>query len=148
MQDKKQSTMAGNLDVSICNSTTKSVPRNFSWIENYKLITWHGNCLLAGFGFSIKILLVTITLLFWILLCYLLNMTLFCIGSISWCCFVVTLFRCSSHVPLFRGIPIVLPVFGCMFRQCSGVPPVSQFSAGVPRSVVPCSGVPGFIVCR
>ena len=26
---------------------------------------------------------------------------------------------CSSHVPLFRGIPIVLPVFGCTFRRCS-----------------------------
>ena len=45
-----------------------------------------------------------------------------CIGTICWCCFVVALFRCSSHVPLFRGIPIVLPVFGCVFRQCSGVP--------------------------
>ena len=36
--------MAGNLDdVSICTSTTKSVPRDFSRIENYKLIyymTW------------------------------------------------------------------------------------------------------------
>ena len=41
-----------------------------------------------------------------------------CIGTICWCCFVVALFRCSSHVPLFRGIPIVLPVFGCC------VPPV------------------------
>ena len=45
-----------------------------------------------------------------------------CIGTICWCCFVVALFRCSSHAPLFRGIPIVLPVFGCVFRQCSGVP--------------------------
>ena len=86
--------------------------------------TLHGNCLLTGFDFSIKILLVTITFLFWILLCYLLNMLSFCIGNISWCCFLVTLFCCSSHVPPFRGSPIVLPVFGCMFRQCSGVPPV------------------------
>ena len=38
MQRKKQSTMAGNLgDVSICTSTTKSVPQDFSWIENYKI---------------------------------------------------------------------------------------------------------------
>ena len=66
-------------------------------------ITWHENCPLTRFDLSIKILLVTITFLFWILLCYLLNMSSFCIGSISWCCFVVTLFRCSSHVPLFRG---------------------------------------------
>ena len=56
-----------------------------------------------------------------------------CIGSISLCCFVVPLFRCSSHVLLFRGIPIVPPVF--------------RYSAGVPCSVVLCSGVPGFIVC-
>ena len=31
--------MAGNLDdASICTSTAKSVPRDFSWVENYKLI--------------------------------------------------------------------------------------------------------------
>ena len=36
---KKQSTMAGNLDdASICTSTTKSVPRDFSWVQNDKLI--------------------------------------------------------------------------------------------------------------
>ena len=82
-------------------------------------IAWHGTFLLTRFNFSIKILLATITFLFWILLCYLLNMSSFCIGSISWFCFVAMLFHCSSHVPLFRGIPIVLSVFGCMFRQCS-----------------------------
>ena len=67
MQRKKQSTMAGNLgDVSICTSTTKSVPQNFSWIENYKIwfIAWCGNCFLTGFDFSIKIFLATITFLF------------------------------------------------------------------------------------
>ena len=47
--------------------------------------------------------------------------------------FAVTLFCCSSHVPLFRSIPI--------FCQYSVV-----CSAGVPCSVVLCSGVPGFIV--
>ena len=104
-------------------------------------IIWHGNCLLTGSNFSIKILLATVTFLLWIWLCYLLNMSSFCIGSISWCCFVVTLFHCSSHVPLFRGIPIVLPVFSCMFRQCFGVPPVSRCSVGVPCSVVSCSVV-------
>ena len=106
-------------DVSICTSTTKSVPRDFSCIENYKLIYYMVWRLLTRFNFSIKILLATITFLFWILLCCLLNMLSFCIGNISWCCFVVTFFRCSSHVPLFRGIPIVLPVFGCMFRRSS-----------------------------
>ena len=70
-----------------------------------------------------------------------------CDNSISWCCFVVTFFRFSSYVPLLRGIPIVLPVFGCMFRQFSGVPPVFRCFAGLPCSVVPCSGVHGFIVC-
>ena len=85
----------------------------------------HGNCLLTGFNFSIKILLAKITFLFWILLCYLFNMSSVCIGSISWCCFVVTLFRCSSHVPLFRCIPIVLPVFPC--------------STGIPCSAFRCS---------
>ena len=79
-------------------------------------------------------------------------MSSLCIGSISWCCFVVPLFRCFSHVPLFRGIPIVPPVFRCsasflVFCQRSGVPPVFCYSAGVPCSVVPCSSVPGFIVC-
>ena len=54
-------------------------------------ITWHENCPLTRFDLSIKILLVTITFLFWILLCYLLNMSSFCIGSIFRCCFVVTL---------------------------------------------------------
>ena len=73
----------------------------------------HRNCLLTGFNFSIKILLAKITSLFWILLCCLLSMLLFCIGSIYWCCFVVTSFSCSSHVPLFCGIPIVLPIFRC-----------------------------------
>ena len=64
-------------------------------------------------------------------------MSSFCIGSISWCCFVVTFFRSSSHVPLFRGISIVQTVFGLY------VPPVFRCSASVP-----CAGVPGFIVCR
>ena len=89
----------------------------------------HGNCLLIRFNFSIKILLDKMNFLFWILLCYLLNMPSSCIVSISWCCFVVSLFRCSSHVSLFHSIPIVSPVFRCfarvtVLRQCSGVPPV------------------------
>ena len=89
--------------------------------------------LLLG-NFIAWITLAKITFLFWIFLCYLLNMSSFCIASISWCYDVVPLFRCSSHVPLFRGIPIVSPVFRCfcsvsVFRQCT---------AGIP-----CSGVPG-----
>ena len=87
-------------------------------------ITWHRICFLTAFNFSIKILLATITFLLWILLCYLLNMSSFCIGTISWYCIVVTLSRWSSHIPIFRVIPINLPVFRCsasftVFRQCS-----------------------------
>ena len=41
-------------------------------ITNWFII-WHGNCLLTGFDFSIKILLVTKTFLFWISLWVLLN---------------------------------------------------------------------------
>ena len=78
-------------------------------------------------------------------------MSSFCIGSISWCYLAVPLLCCSFHVPLFHGIRL--------FRQCSIVPPVFRCSAripvfpsvfrcstGAPRYVVPCSGVPGFIV--
>ena len=135
MKHKKQPAVAGNLD---------DVSQPLKLLAN--IFLWHGYIYLVtcrlqrtsrtGFNYSIKILLAKITFLFWILLCYLLNMLSFCIGSISWGCFVITLFCCSSHVPLFRGIPIVLPVFRCstsvpVFRQWSGVP---------------CSGVPGFIV--
>ena len=43
------------------------------------------------------------------------------------------LFHSSSHVLLFRGIPVALPVFRC--------------STGVPFSVVPYSGIPSFEAC-
>ena len=84
----------------------------------------HGNCVLTRFNFSIKILLPKITFWFWILLYYPLNMLSFCIGSISWCVFIVSLFRSCYFVPLFRGILIVPPVFCCpfsvlLFLRCS-----------------------------
>ena len=89
----------------------------------------HGNCLLIEFNFSIKIFLAKIIFLFWILLRYLLNMSSLSIDSIFWYCFVVTLFCCSSHVSLFRGIPTDLSVFHCsagitVFRHCSSVRPL------------------------
>ena len=62
---------------------------------------------------------------------------------------VVLLFRCStgvSPVPLFCGILIVPSVFHC-YADVS-VPPVFRQCSAVPYSVVPCSGVPGFIVSR
>ena len=51
-------------------------------------------------------------------------MSSFCIGSISWCCFVVPLFHWCFPVPLFCGVPIVPPVSCCsasvpLFRRCS-----------------------------
>ena len=72
----------------------------------------HGNCLLTRFNFSIKIFLTKKTFWFWILLCYLLNMSPFCIGSIFRCCFVVSslcslVFSCS----VIRGISIIPPVY-------------------------------------
>ena len=54
------------------------------------------------------------------------------------------LFHCSSHVPLFCGILIDLPVFHCS----ASVPVFHQCSAGVPCFVALCFGVPGFIVCQ
>ena len=150
MQHKKQFTMTGNLDDVL--SVPQPLNQYHGTFHGMKItnwfITWHGNCLLTRFHFSIKILLVIVTFLFWILFCCLLNITPVCIVSISWCCFVVTLFHCSSRVPLFRGIPIILPVFGCTSHQCSGVPPVFRCSAGVPCSVVLCSGVPVFLVLQ
>ena len=83
-----------------------------------------------------------------------------------WGCFNVSLFRqcsivvlrCSALFPLFRGCSVVPVVFrysgvvpsfsGCSLFWCSGGVPLFRRSAGVPCSVVPCSGVPGFIVCR
>ena len=69
------------------------------------------------------------------------------------------MFRCSGGVPLFQHCSVVqrvfrVPVFRVpvLFRRsagvpCSGVLVVFRCSADVPCSVVPCSGVPGFIVC-
>ena len=62
-------------------------------------------------------------------------------------------------VSLFRGVPLVLRWYSVdILEYSSGVPGNVQLfchcsrafhcSAGVPCSVVPCSGVPGFIVCR
>ena len=104
-----------------------SVPQSLNHFHGtfhgLKITNWFITCLLAGFNVSIKILCATITFLFWFfyVICSICRRS---VGSISWCCFVVTLFRCSFHVPLFRGIPIVLLVFGCQFRQCFGVSPV------------------------
>ena len=49
---------------------------------------------------------------------YLLNMSFFCIGSISWYCFIVLLFHCSSHVPLFQFV-IFKPLSHC-FEETIG----------------------------
>ena len=62
-----------------------------------------------------------------------------------WYYFLVLFCRSIStavlHVPLFRGIPIVSPVsvVSSVFRCSTSVLWVF---------IVPCSGVPGFIVCH
>ena len=61
-------------------------------------------------------------------------------------------------VSLFRGVPLVLRWYSAdILEYSAGVPGNFQFfrhcsrafhcSAGVPCSIVLCSGVPGFIVC-
>ena len=104
----------------------------------------HGNCLLTEFNFSIKIFLVNIFLVLnSVVVCSMCRRSVL-IVSLG----VVLLFRCSagvSPVPLFCGILIVPSVFRCYAGV--SVPMFRLFSA-VPYSVVPFSGVPGFIVCR
>ena len=125
----------------------------------------------TGFNFLIKAILTKITFWFWPLLCYMYitcmfiyvhYMSPFCIGSISSCCFVLLLFCWCSPVLLFSGIPIVPQCsrnnlqsgngvilsrdYGSMDTEVSVL--VFRCSTGVPCSVVPCSGVPGFIVCH
>ena len=62
-------------------------------------------------------------------------------------------------VQLFRGVPLALRWYSVGILDCSaGVPGSVQLFlhcsgvfrcyAGVPYSAVPCSGVPGFIVCQ
>ena len=65
---------------------------------------------------------------FWVLNCLLKTLQLFFVlyGSFAQ--------ECSAGVP--GNVQL--------FRHCSGV---FRCSAGVPYSVVPCSGIPGFIVC-
>ena len=82
-------------------------------------VFWLGNI-------PITVLLAKITFLFWILLCCLHSILLFCIDSISWYYFAVPLFCWCSLVPFFCGIPFVLLVFHCstsvpVLCQCSGV---------------------------
>ena len=96
----------------------------------HRFITWELS--LTRFNFSVKILLAKITFLLLILSCYLLNMSLFCI-DIFCSCFVVLLFCCSSNVPMFHGIPIVLWYSDCptkvlVLYKCSSVPSVFQCS--------------------
>ena len=91
-------------------------------IHYIETVSWPGSI-------SIKILLAKIAFLFYsILLCYLLNMSSSCIGSISWYCFVVPFISCCSFVPLFCDIPIVPPVF----QKCASAPVFCQYSATDP----------------
>ena len=67
--------------------------------------------------------------------------------------FSLVLFQCFV-IPsvLYRSAPLFRRYFDCssvvpLFRWCSVVSGWFRSSASVPCSVVPCSGVPGFIVC-
>ena len=75
----------------------------------------------------------------------------------EFCYVICSICRCSVLVVLL-GVVLLLrdsaallmflySVVFWLFRQCSVVMPVFRCSAGVPCWVVPCSGVPGFIVC-
>ena len=62
---------------------------------------------------------------------------------------VPAMLHLSGAVSLFWRCSIVQRVFHVpVFRWCFVVPVLFRRSAGVPCSVVPCSGVPGFIVGR
>ena len=91
---------------------------SFSWAD-----LLHGNCLLTGFNFPIKIFLAKRTFLFWILLCYLLNMLSFCLVVFLG---VVLLFRYSAALLLFHYSVVFL-----LFRQRSSVPPAFRCSVSV-----------------
>ena len=94
-------------------------------IYSMETVSWPGNI-------SIKILLAKITFLFWILLCYLLNMSSLCFGNTSCCSLAMLVLSCSAFL---------------WYSDCSvSVPPLFWYSTDVPCSVVPCSCVPGFIV--
>ena len=119
---------------------------SFSCVD---FIFLHGNFLLTGFNFFIKILLAKRILLFRILLCYLLK----CRRSVL-AVFLdfVLLFRYSAALLMFH-----CSVVFRLIRQCFCVPPafrcsvtvlvIRWCSAGVTCTVVPCSGVPGFKIC-
>ena len=68
----------------------------------------------------------------------------FCIGGISWCRFGVPLFHWCFTILWYSDCSARAPLYG---YRCSVSVSVFRCSAGVPYSVVPCSGVPGFIVC-
>ena len=114
-------------------------------IFSRKFITWELSPE-SAFNFSIKIFLANIIFLFWTLLCCLLNLSSFCICSISWCCFIVLLLHWSARVLLVRSFVVFQ-----LLRECPSVPPlVFQYSVSVPVfsywACVPCSGAPRLIV--
>ena len=76
------------------------------------------------------------TFLFWILLRYLLNILSWQYFLVLFFCYVVPLLCSCSTIPWYSD-----------FCQYSVVPLVFRCSAGVPCSVVRCSGVPSIIVC-
>ena len=63
-------------------------------------------------------------------------------ATVSSSCGILTLM--PPDIPWCSGYSAIVPR---SVVPCSGVPALFRRSAGVPCSVVPCSGVPGFIVC-
>ena len=66
---------------------------------------------MTKFSYFIKIILAKKSFLFWILLFYLLNISSFCIGSISWCCFVAQPVFSSSAIPWYPDCSASVPLF-------------------------------------
>ena len=126
--------MAGNLDdVSICTSTTKSVPRDFSWIENYKLIyymAWKLSPDQVSLFHKNPSCYSNILVLNFILLSAQYNVVLHCqYFLVLFCCYVVPLLFSCSTIPWYSDCSAsiqlyVPPVFRCsasipVFRRCS-----------------------------
>ena len=62
---------------------------------------------------------------------------------VLFCCYVVPLHSICYTIPWYSDCSASI----LLFLPCSGILPVFRCSTGVPCSVVPCSGVPGFTVC-
>ena len=143
--------MAGNLDVSICTSTTKSVPRDFSWIENYKLIyymAWKLSPDQVSLFHKNPSCYSNILVLNFILLSAQYNVGLHCqYFLVLFCCYVVTLLFSCSTIPWYPDYSASIRLYVPPVFRCSASVPVLHRCSVFRSSVFRCSGVPGFTVC-